>query len=194
MSNFSHYFKGNDALAYKDQKRPLSEKHLIDKYVEEVLLVIKEKFLRNYVPLGNIREEPTRNALIRWLGEYCYPFKFPLVIVRWLEGIRVAIVRAENPNDHLEVIRHIREWGGYFEIGYRLISYPTSGRPPLNQFYVWSVEDRRWINQLRNTDHFPPASTPVSPLEPPVVKGNNIIYLHDILFSRLKWNSNYYIV
>ena len=157
MSNFSHYFKGKDGEAFNDQQRPLSEKHLIDKFVEEVLLVIKNDFLRDFVPQANPREENLRNLLVSWLGENCPPFEFPLVIVRWLEGIRVAIVRAENPNEHLGVIRCIRAWGGYFEIGYRLLRYPTPGRPQINNFFEWSVENRRWYNQFRNTNHFPPA-------------------------------------
>ena len=89
MSNFSVYFKSKEGEAFNDQQRPLSEKHLIDKFVEEVLLVIKNDFLRDYdVPQVNTREEKLRNSLVSWLGENCPPFEFPLVIVRWQSSVQ----------------------------------------------------------------------------------------------------------
>ena len=123
-----------------------------------MLLVISDNFLRNTFPDRNIEEVlPIRNTLFSWLGENCYSIRFPLVIIRWIDANRIAIVRAENPNDHLRVIRFLRRWEGYFEIGYRLIPYPDNRRPEFNLFYSL-VDGRPWGNRFRNNLNLPPAA------------------------------------
>ena len=70
--NFFQKFFGREGQAWDDQQRPLSETHLIDRYVEEVFLVISNRFMEAEVPPAQEDgKRPIRNSVLWFLWDFC---------------------------------------------------------------------------------------------------------------------------